>query len=83
MGKEMKAQELIELLKEIPPDTPVRVGRAVLSTLKRIARENPAYMSDEEEDRLDLEMLAKRPKSDRKLHDWVEVKADLQRRGLL
>ena len=61
----MTARQFIKLLEQLPASTQIDVDSKVLAALKRIARKNPAYLSDEEEDELDLKMLAKRPKRDR------------------
>jgi hypothetical protein len=50
------------------------VEPSVISTLKEKAQNKLQYVSEEEQDRIDGEMLRKRSKADRKLVDWETVK---------
>ena len=70
----MTARKLIEILAALPPDTRIPVELSVISTLKGRVQNKPAYVSEEEQDRIDAEMLGKRSKAARKLVDWENVK---------
>ena len=70
----MTARKLIEILETLPPNTRIPVEPSVLSTLKGRVQNKPAYVSEEEQDRIDAELLRNRSKADRKLVDWENVK---------
>jgi hypothetical protein len=46
----------------------------VISTLKGKVQNQLEYVSEEEQDRIDAELLRKRSKAGRKLVDWEKVK---------
>jgi hypothetical protein len=71
----MTARKLIEILEALPPNTRIPVEPSVISTLKEKIQNKPKYISEEEQDRIDAELLRKRSKSGRKLVDWETVKA--------
>lgn len=70
----MTARKLIEILEALPPNTRIPVEPSVLSTLKGRVQNKPTYVSEEEQDRIDAELLRNRSKADRKLVDWENVK---------
>ncbi len=70
----MTARKLIEILAALPPDTRIPVELSVISTLKGRVQNKPAYVSEEEQDRIDAELLRKRSKAARKPVDWENVK---------
>jgi hypothetical protein len=76
-GKEprMTARKLIRLLEAVPPNTRIPVETSVISTLKGKVQNKRKYVSEEEQDRIDTELLRKRSKAARKLVDWGKVKA--------
>jgi hypothetical protein len=70
----MTARKLIQLLETLPPNTRIPVEPSVISTLKEKVQDKLKYVSEEEQDRIDAELLRKRSKADRKLVDWETVK---------
>ena len=70
----MTARKLIEILQALPPNTRIPVEPSVLSALKGRVQNKPTYVSEEEQDRIDAELLRNRSKADRKLVDWENVK---------
>ena len=70
----MTARKLIQLLETLPPNTRIHVEPSVISTLKEKVQDKLKYVSEEEQDRIDAELLRKRSKADRKLVDWESVK---------
>ena len=70
----MTARKLIQLLEVLPPNTRIHVEPAVISTLKGKVQNKPKYVSEEEQDRIDTELIRKRSKAARKLVDWEKVK---------
>ena len=70
----MTARKLIQLLETLPPNTRIPVEPSVISTLKEKVQHKLKYVSEEEQDRIDAELLRKRSKADRKLVDWESVK---------
>jgi len=70
----MTARKLIEILEALPPNTRIPVEPSVISTLKGKVQDKPEYVSEEEQDRIDAELLRKRSKADRKFIDWETVK---------
>ena len=70
----MTARKLIQLLEALPPNTRIPVEPSVISTLKGRVQNKPTYVSEEEQDRIDAELLRNRSKADRKLVDWENVK---------
>jgi hypothetical protein len=75
----MTARKLIQLLEALPPNTRIPVEPSVISTLKEKAQIKVQYVSEEEQDRIDAELLRKRSRVGRKFVDWEKVK---QRYGL-
>jgi hypothetical protein len=75
----MTARKLIQLLEALPPNTRIPVEPSVISTLKEKAQNKVQYVSEEEQDRIDAELLRKRSRAGRKFVDWEKVK---QRYGL-
>jgi hypothetical protein len=71
----MTARKLIEILEALPPNTRIPVEPSVISTLKGKVQNKLQYVSEEEQDRIDAELLRKRSKADRKTVDWEKVKA--------
>lgn len=71
----MTARKLIQLLEALPPNTRVPVEPAVISILKGKVQNKVKYVSEEEQDRIDAELLRQRSNADRKLVDWEKVKA--------
>jgi len=70
----MTARKLIQLLEALPPNTRIPVEPSVISSLKGKVQNKVKYVSDEEQDRIDGELLRNRAKADRKLVDWENVK---------
>jgi len=70
----MTARKLIEILEALPPNTRIPLELSVISTLKGKVQNKPKYVSEEEQDRIDAELLRNRSKADRKLVDWEKVK---------
>jgi len=70
----MTARKLIQLLGALPPNTRIPVEPSVISSLKGKVRNKVKYVSEEEQDRIDAELLRSRSKADRKLVDWEKVK---------
>ena len=70
----MTARKLIDILETLPPNTRIPVEPSVIATLKGKVQSKPEYVSEEEQDRIDAELLRKRSKSDRKQVDWEKVK---------
>jgi hypothetical protein len=70
----MTARKLIQLLEAVPPNTRIPVEPSVISTLKGKVQNQLEYVSEEEQDRIDAELLRKRSKAGRKLVDWEKVK---------
>lgn len=71
----MTARKLIEILEALPPNTRIPIETSVISILKGKVQSKPEYVSEEEQDRIDAELLRKRSKAARKLVDWEKVKA--------
>lgn len=70
----MTARKLIQLLEALPPNTRIPVEPSVISSLKGKVQNKVKYVSEEEQDRIDAELLRNRSKADRKLVDWENVK---------
>jgi len=70
----MTARKLIQLLEALPPNTRIPVEPSAISTLKGKLQNKPKYVSEDQQDRIDVELLRKRSKADRKLVDWEKVK---------
>jgi hypothetical protein len=66
---------LIQLLEALPPNTRIPAETSMISTLKGKVQNKRKYVSEEEQDRIDTELLRKRSKAARKLVDWEKVKA--------
>jgi hypothetical protein len=70
----MTARKLIQILEALPPNTRIPLEPSVISTLKGKVQNRVKYVSEEEQDRIDAELLRKRSKADRKFVDWETVK---------
>jgi hypothetical protein len=70
----MTARKLIQILEALPPNTRIPVEPSVISTLKEKTQNKLQYVSEEEQDRIDAELLRKRSKAGRKFVDWEKVK---------
>jgi hypothetical protein len=70
----MTARKLIQLLEALPPNTRIPVEPSVISTLKGKVQNGLKYVSEDEQDRIDAELLRRRSKAARKLVDWEKVR---------
>jgi hypothetical protein len=70
----MTARKLIQLLEALPPNTRIPVEPSVISIMKGKVQNKLQYVSEDEQDRIDAELLRKRSKAARKLVDWENVK---------
>jgi hypothetical protein len=70
----MTARKLMQILEALPPNTRIPIEPSVISILKRKVQNKAKYVSEEEQDRIDAELLRKRSKAARKWVDWEKVR---------